>query len=345
MALLPFLGAGETHQSGKYQKNVKAGLDYLVTHIQRKDQGGSFEDGGRLYSHGLASIALCEAYAMTQDRWLMKPAQEAIDYIVYAQDPRGGGWRYKPRERGDTSVLGWQLMALKSGHMAYLVVPPPTIKRAVHFLDSVTPGERRATYGYMDTRDIRDGTTAVGLLCRMYLGWQHDHPSLKLGVQLLGSKGPSMNIAACNIYYNYYATQVMRHYEGPPWEKWNTAMRDWLVATQSKSEHMTGSWYVGGDLGSGPGGRLYCTSLATMILEVYYRHMPIYSKQAASHDLFAEVGVSSENERAAAQKLRLAETFLRANKLRALRFAHEALELGPGTPTGESAKQFIEKHQ
>ena len=26
-----------------------------------------------------------------------------------------------------------------------------------------------------------------------------------------------------------------------------------------------------------PGGRLYCTALATMILEVYYRHMPLYT--------------------------------------------------------------------
>ena len=76
-----------------------------------------------MYSHGLAAITLCEAYAMTHDRKLMGPAQLSLNHIVYAQDPIGGGWRYAPRQPGDTSVVGWQLMALKSGHMAYLAVP------------------------------------------------------------------------------------------------------------------------------------------------------------------------------------------------------------------------------
>ena len=44
-------------------------------------------------------IALCEAYAMTHDRKLMGPAQFSLNYIVYAQDPVGGGWRYWPRSR------------------------------------------------------------------------------------------------------------------------------------------------------------------------------------------------------------------------------------------------------
>ena len=39
-----------------------------------------------------------------------------------------------------------------------------------------------------------------------------------------------------------------------------------------------------GDHGSDSGGRIYCTSMATMILEVYYRHMPLYGKQAAEDD-------------------------------------------------------------
>jgi hypothetical protein len=32
------------------------------------------------------------------------------------------------------------------------------------------------------------------------------------------------------------------------------------------------------------GGRLYCTSLATMILEVYYRHLPLYKDDATEDD-------------------------------------------------------------
>jgi hypothetical protein len=61
-------------------------------------------------------------------------------------------------------------------------------------------------------------------------------------------------------------------------------MRDPLVAAQGKSGAEKGSWFVEGDHGSDRGGRLYCTAMATMILEVYYRHMPIYSKGASEED-------------------------------------------------------------
>mgnify|MGYP002626291194 FL=1 len=115
----------------------------------------------------------------------------------------------------------------------------------------------------------------------MYLGWKKDEPALERGVQKLSASGPSKG----NMYYNYYATQVMRQFGGDYWKKWNSEMRDYLVNSQAKNGHMTGSWFFeGGGHGAEAGGRIYATSLATMILEVYYRHMPIYGKQAAEED-------------------------------------------------------------
>ena len=66
---------------------------------------------------------------MTQDRELREPAQKAIDFIVKSQDPRRGGWRYQPQDGSDTSVTGWQLMALKSAQMAGLEVPEETLRK------------------------------------------------------------------------------------------------------------------------------------------------------------------------------------------------------------------------
>ena len=109
----------------------------------------------------------------------------------------------------------------------------------------------------------------------MYLGWKHDEKALQQGVAYLSKTGPTKNL-----YYDYYASQVMRHYGGQPWKKWNAQMRDWLVKQQATKGHAKGSWYIEGPH-SHVGGRLYCTSLATMILEVYYRHMPLYEAQAA----------------------------------------------------------------
>lgn len=278
MALLPFLGAGQTHRQGKYKETVERGLYFLLRQMKVRNGRGDLSDpGGRLYSHGLCAIALCEAYAMTKDPNLMQPAQLSLNFIVYAQDPVGGGWRYAPKQPGDTSVVGWQLMALKSGHMAYLNVPKETIVKAERFLDSVQLNSG-AQYGYTAPA-ARPATTAVGLLSRMYLGWKKNEPGLQAGVEYLSGLPPSNNM-----YFNYYATQVMRHYEGAPWEKWNSMMRDRLVDSQDRGGHRKGSWYFENAPHGDRGGRLYCTSMATMILEVYYRHMPIYGKQAAEED-------------------------------------------------------------
>ncbi len=278
LALLPFLGAGQTHKQGQYKRTVRDGLYFLVVNMKVSPQGGSlYEPGGRMYSHGIASIALCEAYAMTHDKGLYDPAQQAVNFIVYAQDPVGGGWRYEPRQAGDTSVVGWQIMALKSGHLAYLRVPPATVKKAFQFLDTVQANSG-ANYGYTDP-GAGKATTAIGLLARMHLGWPRDNPALARGVEWLGRQGPSPG----DMYYNYYATQVMRHYDGEPWEKWDKAMRAHLLQAQATAGHEAGSWFVAdGDHGARQGGRLYATAMATMVLEVNYRVMRIYGEASVA---------------------------------------------------------------
>lgn len=282
LALLPFLGAGQTHKDGKYKETVRKGLYFLIARMQNSPQGGSLYEGGRgvMYSHGIGAITLCEAYAMTRDKGLYQAAQQAVNYIVYAQDPVGGGWRYQPRQKGDTSVVGWQIMALKSAHMAYLQIPPTTIKKASQFLDSVQSNSG-SNYGYTDP-GAGPATTAIGLLCRMMLGWKKENVALERGVQWLSQQGPSINPGGgtANMYYNYYATQVLRHWEGELWDKWNVKMRESLIQTQAKQGHEEGSWFFTGEHGTDIAGRLYCTAMATMILEVYYRHMPIYRTQA-----------------------------------------------------------------
>jgi hypothetical protein len=267
LALLPFLGAGSTHERGEYQKVVRRGLYYLCSRMRITPDGGDLQEG-TMYAQGLATLALCEAYAMSGDESLRPFAQQAIDFIVHAQH-HGGGWRYLPGQAGDTTSFGWQLMALKSGQLAGLRVPSPTMSLASKFLDSVQ-AEGGANYGYQ--RPAIDPTmSAIGLLCRMYLGWPRDHDGLTRGVEYLDELGPSAN----NMYYNYYATQVLHHYEGPYWKPWNEILREHLIATQARKGHETGSWYFE-EPHTKTAGRLYNTAMAIMILEVYYRHMPLY---------------------------------------------------------------------
>jgi hypothetical protein len=237
--------------------------------------GGDLQEG-TMYAQGIAAIALCEAYAMTHDETLRSVAQLAIDFICSAQHPEGG-WRYFPGQPGDTTVFGWQLMALKSARLAGLSVPESVLERAEQFLDRVQSGEG-SFYGYQKP-DKSPTPTAIGLLSRMYYGWPQDDPYLAQGVAYLQKLRPSRT----DVYFNYYATQVMHHYEGPGWPDWNREIRDRLVATQSRRGHEHGSWYFHDPIGK-QGGRLYTTAMCVMILEVYYRYMPLYGKRVVQEE-------------------------------------------------------------
>jgi hypothetical protein len=279
MALLAFLGAGQTHLQGKYRGEVARGLAWLLQ--AQSDDGdlrGRDNSNAAMYAHGQAAIALCEAFLMTGDDKLRTPAQNAIDFIVAAQYD-DGGWRYKPYNparpmEGDTSVLGWQLMALQSARAARLNVPPETLELAGQFLDRVQ-SDGGSRYAYLASRRYPSAAmTAEALLCRIYLGWDHSHYGLSEGVRYLSNKHrPEVN--APNIYYWYYATQVMHHYGGKPWDAWNERMREILVRTQRVRGKNAGSWDPKGPH-AGSGGRLYSTALSVCTLEVYYRHLPIF---------------------------------------------------------------------
>lgn len=271
LALLPFLGAGYTHQEGPYKDTVNRGIYYLAGRAIKTSHGIDLQEG-TMYAHGIATIAITEACAMTEDKALRELAQSAVDFIVHAQHP-AGGWRYFPQQPGDTTVTAWQLMALKSAQLAGLHVPSTTWHAARRFLDSVQSDEG-SQYGYQ-TRRPRMSTTAIGLLGRMYLGWRRRHPALRRGIHMLGEHGPSSN----DLYFNYYATQVMHHFEGRPWTRWNHAMRDMLIKTQSDDGHEAGSWQFS-EPHTRDAGRLYNTSMAIMILEVYYRYLPLYGQEA-----------------------------------------------------------------
>ncbi len=276
LALLPFLGAGQTHLRGEYSLVVARGLRWLMDH-QKADGDLRGAGVGRMYAHGQAAIALCESYALTRAELLHDPAQRAIDFIVAAQHEQGG-WRYEPRQPGDLSVVGWQLMALRSAQMAYLNVPQDTLLKAARFLNSVQTSPRSGQFGYMPGQQPKVTMTAEGLLCRQYSGWRHNNPAMLNGVEWL-LKNHLPRRQSPNMYYWYYGTQAMHHMGGASWNEWNDAMRDLLVAMQSRQGHEAGSWTPGGGHDA-QGGRLYMTALAVCTLEVYYRHLPLYRRTA-----------------------------------------------------------------
>jgi hypothetical protein len=279
LGVLPFLAAGQTHRpiaSSKrerdYSKVVDAALRFLITR-QDKNSG----EWGEMYEHGLATIALCEAYGMTADPGLRTPAQKAINHIVRAQHS-GGGWRYRPGQAGDTSVTGWQVMALKSGDLAGLSVPKPALDGATKFLNSVM-SKTDFGYGYTGVGSS-PRLTAVGLLCREYLGWSARKPELVKGAEIIKSNPP----AAKDMYYTYYAAQVMHHLGGDAWRDWNEPMIATLLGARDRGAdpahpHQKGSWDPKGDVYGASWGRVGQTALSVLTLQVYYRHLPLYRRE------------------------------------------------------------------
>jgi hypothetical protein len=171
LVLLPFLGAGETHRGAtRYANAVMRGLKYLV---DRQERDGSF--GTNMYAHGLATLALCEAYERTGDPILKGPAWRAVAYLAAAQH-KDGGWRYQPLTRGDMSVTGWQVEALAEARRAGLHVPAKTLPVTAGFLESVR--DPQGGYGYQHPR-ATPTMTAIALLCRRHTGWPRPSPDFK----------------------------------------------------------------------------------------------------------------------------------------------------------------------
>ena len=302
LALLSFLGAGYTHQEGKHRDTVRRGLDWLRANQHSDgrlyDATTDRDEFARMYGHGIASIAVCEAYGMTRDEELRVAAESAVSFILGAQNPSQGGWRYIPGQESDTSVSGWQLMALKSARMGGLDVPAEAWGKVSHWLDAARSGDG-SQYVYNPFASDNDSQrlgrlpslamTAEGLLMRFYLGWDGEHPAAIAGADYLGKNLPQLGTAQRPLrdtYYWYYATQVMFQMQGDRWKAWNERMRPMLVEGQELEGSLAGSWDPWSplpDRWASAGGRNYITALNLLMLEVYYRHLPLFRTLGEGH--------------------------------------------------------------
>ena len=280
-ALLAFLGSGYTHSAGDYSSTVRRGLDWLRKQ-QRAD--GSFKTGSGaewMYGHALATVVVCEAYAMTGDEKLKDPCLKALGFILTGQN-RDGGWRYSPAQgTSDSSVTTSMLVALKAAKDAGLAVPKKTVERAFAFLDRVT--DDKGMTGYVKRGDKTSTKapvlTAATLLCRLLHGQSGDDPKVKQGIEILrksipawyGAKGDKLEM-----YYIYWATQAVFHSGGGTWKEWNRAMKKTLLESQRKDGCARGSWNPDGTWVKN-GGRVLSTAINCLTLEVYYRYLPVHS--------------------------------------------------------------------
>jgi len=277
LAILAYLGAGQTHLDGPQAATVRRGLEFL-TRSQATDGNlaGNAELFARMYCHGMATLALSEAYGMTGDSGLRPYLERALGYTVRAQQPQTGGWRYQPGDEGDTSQLGWQLMALRSAELAGLPIPAATRAGMIRFLNSVTTGPQRGLASYRPRAGASRTMTAEALACRLFIGLKQDKAATGEAIAYLLQETPQGG--PFNEYYWYYATLALFQLQGDAWEAWNGALQERLLASQETSGTLAGSW-PSDTVWGGYGGRVYTTAMNALCLEVYYRHLPLYGHE------------------------------------------------------------------
>jgi hypothetical protein len=297
LSLLSFQGAGYSHVQFKYQKECRKAIDFLVSGQKLngdlyRSMDEASDRNGWIYSHAIATLALCEAYGMTRDENLRASAQQAVDFLVDSQDRQEGGWRYAPRIGSDTSVTGWGMMALKSAELSGLYVPGQTFQGIEKWLDhSQASAREKFLYRYnwlANQPETKHGTlptpvmTSVGLLMRLYMGWKRDNPAMAQGADWLLRKLPADETSQTSVrdtYYWYYATQVLFHMGGQRWKSWYESLYPMLIESQVTQGPYAGSWEPMGPVPDAWGeyaGRLYVTTMNLLSLEVTYRHLPIY---------------------------------------------------------------------
>jgi hypothetical protein len=223
-----------------------------------------------MYDHGIASLALIEAYGVTKDPDLRPRAIAAIEFMGESQHQEGG-WRYRPGERGDLSVTGWYIMALASARMSGIPVPQQIYDGARDFLEGVRGGPSGGSYGYTDSPGRRDsgrhGMNAAGFFCSQLLGDSPNGAEAYESSGILARSGLKVN----DLYYLYYGTIAAYQHQGPLWRGWRGQMQRGFLKAQARD----GSWHGRGNHGSAMG-KVIGTALTVLCLEAHYRYTPLY---------------------------------------------------------------------
>jgi hypothetical protein len=295
LALLCFLGAGHDHFSGPHRDTVRRGLEFLIS-IQKPD-GDLFlpaddlsNSCSWLYSHGIASIAVCEAVGMTGDPLVRPAAEKACRFIATSRHPTLGGWRYIPRTDADLSVSGWMLVALRAGDLAGVKTDPAALRGVRTLLAASSSPSDPARFAYNARKADQRRTdlsvacmTAVGGLMRLHTGAAADDPGVVAPAKLLAGFPPVYGTRSQRVrdsYLWYYASQVLVHTGGPDWQTWYGSLVDTLDQPQRRDGPLAGSWDATGeapDRWGEYGGRMYVTTLHILALEVPWRHLPTYA--------------------------------------------------------------------
>jgi squalene cyclase len=261
LCVASFLAHGEDPNNGPYAKNIRRGIDYILS--QQNEKNGYI--GTSMYNHAFATKALAEAYGVLDDPRIAPALKKAVELIVSSQERnRFGAWRYTPESRdADTTVTGCQMVTLFAVRNAGIAVPDQTIKKGLAYL--ATCRSKEGSYGYTSSAGGKPTLTAIGLLCQS-LAKERDSKGFQASLDYL-KKNVDFRDRYYPFYFEYYMSQALFHADEVVWKEWNARNIRYLSTIQSTD-------------GSFPGnqGTSFNTAGALLSLALNYRFLPIYEK-------------------------------------------------------------------
>ena len=279
LAMLAFMGRGHVPGRGKYREVLRQAKEYT---LGRQNSDGLFvperaAGSGPMYQQALTTLAMAEMYGADPDDELEEALRNAVQLIVRSQS-RQGGWRYHARPGdSDLSVTVMQIVALRAANNAAIPVPDHTIQDAVSYVRACA--RRDGGFGYQGPSRTPP-MSAAGVVSLQLLG-HYDDPRIEptldylsgVPVQWSGAGGVKWYY-----YFHYYAMQANYQAGGSYWDDWHPRVRRMLLREQRDD----GSWYVPPGTSEGEQtvgvNRVYYTSMATLILEVYMHYLPAYQR-------------------------------------------------------------------
>jgi hypothetical protein len=269
-ALMAFMSAGNLPGQGEYGRNVTSGMQYLINQIQPDGLFRDVDQGRYMYSHGIATIALCELYGEAPSQLLRARLSQLIAVIVNGQSPVGG-WRYKPASQdSDISVTVLQVAALRAAKNAGLTVPQLTIDRANDFIErcySVNDGG----FAYQPDGPSGFARTAAAVYSLQVCG-RYDDPGIKTGSDYILAHDNETE--PWWPYGCYYAAPAEYMIGGDTWPKWYDQIRTKLLSTVIR-EGDTDYWDAKRSPQLGP---IYDTAVFTTVLAMPWHYLPLYQR-------------------------------------------------------------------
>ena len=277
MAGIALLCEGSTTTQGKYSRNIRDAVDFLIKRSRPNGLIGDYDDDRYTYGHGFALLFLSQVFGEEEDE---ERRAELIDVLTRAvkfcgqSQTKAGGWGYVSAKDGsdfdEGSTTITQVQALRSCRNAGIPVPKEVIDKAIAYIHkcSIKEGEGGVQYN-IHGGGGRPPISAAAIACLFNAGEYDDKfvPNLlKYCDKMLAPT--SHNDYGHWHYAHYYFAQVKYRQGGKEWEDYRNKLFKRIIS-EADSEGAWSQGYIG---------KVYITSINLTILQLEKAALPIYQR-------------------------------------------------------------------